>query len=77
VGPTVGDPQFRAIFNGVPGASYTVEGATNVTGRRDWKTNVIAPGEDEGLGIGVFEFDNFPATNARSFFRVFNPAYTP
>jgi hypothetical protein len=28
-------------------------------------------------GIAVFEFDELPGTNARSFFRVVNPAYTP
>jgi len=77
LGPTPGDPRFHAIFNGVPGASYTVEAATNVSGPWNWKTNVTVPGEDEGLGIGVFEFDDLPGTNARSFFRVVNPAYTP
>lgn len=75
--PSVGDPRFRARYTGTPGGTYTVEKANQVTGPWVWKTNVVAPAVDQGLGVGTFEFNELPGTNSRAFFRIVTPAYTP
>jgi hypothetical protein len=77
VGPAGGSGLFRARSEGFPGATYTVERATVLSGPWSWYTNVVAPAGDQGQGIGVFEFSENPGTNAHAFFRVVFPNYLP
>ena len=76
-GPASGTALFRARYDGIPGATYTVERSTNVSGPWLWRANVSAPAEDQGLGVGTFEFSEDPSTNAQGFFRLVFPSYTP
>ena len=76
-GPGTTNALFRARYNGVPGTTYTVERATTLNGPWAWYTNVVAPTEDQGQGIGVFEFSENPVAQARAFFRVVFPSYLP
>ena len=74
-GPAPTDPLFRARYVGVPGASYTIEQSTNVSGPWLWSANITAPLQDQGFGAGGFEFSENPGTNSRAFFRIVYPSY--
>ena len=63
-GPGTGNALFRARYNGIPGATYTVERATALSGTWAWYTNVVAPAEDQGQGIGVFDFSENPVAHS-------------
>jgi hypothetical protein len=73
--PTAANPLFRTRYAGPPGATYTIERASNVNGPWMWDGNFTAPTTDQGLGMGVFEFTENPGTNAQAFFRLVFPSY--
>jgi hypothetical protein len=75
-GPTVEAGQFILRIIGEPGSGYTIE-RTDALSPANWQkaTNLIAPTNDTGLGIGVFEFREALNGAARKFYRAVNPAY--
>ena len=73
-GPVVAGGQFRVRFAGAPGITYTIESSDHLA-VPSWtkKVNLIAPSEDQGLGIGVFEFSDTIATGTNRFYRAVYP----
>lgn len=65
---------FVLRLAGVPGLTYTIEGAPSPAGPWTKITNLTAPQTDEGFGVGVFEFTQ-PAANMAQFYRIIYPSY--
>jgi len=67
---------FVARILGAPGAEYTIESTPGVS-PANWqkKVNLFAPAEDQGLGVGVFEFNAGAAAAPQQLFRTVWPAY--
>jgi hypothetical protein len=73
-GPLINNGSFVTGFAGVPGLTYTIEGASNLTGPWTKITNLTAPQTDQGLGVGGFEF-SASINSAIQFYRVVYPSY--
>jgi hypothetical protein len=69
-GPAIANGQFTARFAGVPAITYTVQSSDNLA-TPVWtsRTNVVAPGYDLGLGIGVFGFTDNVSIVTNRFYR--------
>jgi trimeric autotransporter adhesin len=67
---------FVVRFDGTPGVTYTIE-FTPDTSPANWQkaTNIIAPGTNQGLGEGVFEFRDNSTAAPHRFYRAAWPAY--
>ena len=72
-----GNGLFRARYQGIPGATYTLERSPNVSGPWQWQTNLAVAPEDQGSGLGILEFTENPGTNTQGFFRFVYPSYNP
>ena len=57
---------FSLVFNGVPGQTYTIERATNLTSPGDWAplTTVVAP------LTGIITFDDINPPAAQAFYKL-------
>jgi uncharacterized repeat protein (TIGR01451 family) len=74
-GPVVDHGDFVVRFAGVPGLTYTIEAASNLTGSWVKVISLTAPTTDTGFGVGVFEFRESLAANSARFYRTVYPPY--
>jgi alpha-tubulin suppressor-like RCC1 family protein len=74
-GPTTDHGDFVMRVGGVPGLTYTVEAAPRLSGPWDKVFNIVAPINDQGLGIGGFEIRESLSTNGYRFYRIIYPPY--
>jgi hypothetical protein len=67
---------FTARFQGTPGLAYTVEQSPAAV-PPDWQklTNLLAPTNDLGLGVGVFQLRDPLQPVGQRFYRAVYPAY--
>jgi hypothetical protein len=74
-GPAVDGSDFVVRFAGIPGLTYTVEAAPDLTGPWSKVANIIVPTADAGFGVGVFEFREPIGSYTTRFYRTVFPMY--
>ena len=74
-GPTITNGQFVVRYLGYPGFEYTVEATDVLPATWIKKSNHLAPTNDLGNGVGVFEFSESASASTNRFFRAVYPAY--
>ena len=74
-GPAMSGGNFVVSFTGIPGLTYTIEAASNLSGPWEKVANITAPTTDQGQGVGVFQFTEPANGNATRFYRTIYPAY--
>jgi hypothetical protein len=74
-GPAMVGGNFVVSFAGIPGLTYTIEAASDLSGPWTKVANMTAPTTDQGLGVGVFQFTEPVNGNSTRFYRTVYPAY--
>jgi hypothetical protein len=74
-GPAIVNGNFVMWMTGLPGLTYTIEGAPTPNGPWTKIENVTASTIDQGMGIGAFEILEPVAGNSMGFYRLVYPAY--
>ena len=75
--PTINGTNFNVCFAGEPGATYTLEYATNISAPVLWLklTNVMGSFTTEGCGTGTIQLHDIISAAPERFYRVAYPAY--
>jgi hypothetical protein len=74
-GPAIVNGNFVVWMTGLPGLTYTIEGAPTPNGPWTKTENVTASTIDQGMGVGAFEILEPAAGNSMGFYRLVYPAY--
>ena len=74
-GPVMDGGDFVVRFAGIPGLTYTIEAASDLSGPWSKVSNLTAPTYDQGFGVGIFEFREPMNGNTTRFYRTVYPSY--
>jgi hypothetical protein len=74
-GPVITNGNFMVRFAGIPSYTYTIEAAESLPPTWLKATNIMAPTNDLGAGIGIFEFIEPTGVATQRFYRTVHPAY--
>ncbi len=74
-GPVITNGNFMVRFAGIPAYTYTIEATESLPPTWLKATNIMAPTNDLGAGIGIFEFIEPTGVATQRFYRTVYPAY--